>query len=61
VVDLAGLDIGDSVHISAVAMPEGCQPTISERDFTIVTIAGATGVREEAQTAAPAAEPPAAG
>jgi large subunit ribosomal protein L25 len=61
VVDLAGLDIGDSVHISAVAMPEGCRLTISERDFTVATVAGATGAREEAQTAAPAAETPAAG
>src|SRR5579884_643592 len=63
VVDLAGLDIGDSVHISAVAVPEGCRPTITERDFTIATIAGTTGAREETQAAAtaPAApeEPPA--
>jgi large subunit ribosomal protein L25 len=62
VVDLAGLDIGDSVHISAVAVPEGCRPTITERDFTIATIAGTTGAREETQTAAvPAPEQPAAG
>jgi len=38
-IDLAGLDIGDSVHISALALPEGTSPTIRDRDFTIATIA----------------------
>lgn len=65
VVDLAGLDIGDSVHISAVALPEGVRPTITERDFTIATVAGSSGAREETQAAAatpaPAPEAPAAG
>lgn len=66
VVDLDGLDIGDSVHISAVTLPEGCRPTIGERDFTIASIAPSSAVREEAATAAtvatapPAAEEPAA-
>jgi large subunit ribosomal protein L25 len=61
VVDLSGLNIGDSVHISAVIVPEECRPTITDRDFTIATIAGATGVSEETQAAAPAPEAPAAG
>jgi large subunit ribosomal protein L25 len=38
-IDLTGLDIGDSVHISAVDMPKGIEPKISDRDFTICTIA----------------------
>lgn len=38
-IDLTGLDIGDSVHISAITLPEGTTPTIRDRDFTIVTIA----------------------
>jgi large subunit ribosomal protein L25 len=46
-VDLTGLDIGDSVHISAVALPAGITPTISDRDFTIATIAGAAASRPE--------------
>jgi large subunit ribosomal protein L25 len=65
-VDLAGLDIGDSVHISAVALPEGCRPRIGDRDFTIASIAASSAVREEASTVpvaaaavAPAAPPPA--
>jgi large subunit ribosomal protein L25 len=38
--NLEGLDIGRSVHISAVTMPEGVRPTILNRDFTVATIAG---------------------
>jgi len=46
-VDLTGLDIGDSVHISAVPLPEGVHPTIADRDFTVATIAAPTVVAEE--------------
>lgn len=42
-VDLAGLEIGDSIHISAVRLPSGAKPTI-ERDFTIATIAAPAGL-----------------
>jgi len=52
VVDLDGLDIGDSVHISAVTLPEGVRPTTSERDFTIATVGASSAVREEAAQAA---------
>jgi large subunit ribosomal protein L25 len=41
-VDLAGREIGDSIHISEVALPEGTAPTVTDRDFTIATIAGVT-------------------
>jgi large subunit ribosomal protein L25 len=37
--DLAGLDIGDAVHISAISLPEGVRLTIADRDFTVATIA----------------------
>lgn len=53
VVSLEGLDIGDSVHISAVTIPEGCRPTITGRDFTIASIAASSAVREEATTTVP--------
>ena len=46
-VDLTGLDIGDSVHISAVKLPEGIAPTITDRDFTIATIAAPAGLKAE--------------
>jgi large subunit ribosomal protein L25 len=58
VADLTGLDIGDSIHISAVALPEGARVTITARDFTIASIAPSSAVIEEA--AAAAAAPPAA-
>lgn len=41
-VDLTGLAIGDSVHISHVALPDGVEPAITDRDFTIATIAAPT-------------------
>ncbi|HZP08190.1 50S ribosomal protein L25/general stress protein Ctc [Methyloceanibacter sp.] len=53
-VDLTGLEIGDSVHISAIALPEGVRPTITERDFTVATIVGRSA--EEPVPGAAAAE-----
>ena len=41
-VDLSGLDIGDTVHISDVALPSDVELTITDRDFTIATIAAPT-------------------
>lgn len=54
-VDLDGMDIGDSVHISMIKLPEGVRPTITERDFTIASIAAPTAQKIEAQEAAAAA------
>lgn len=55
IVDLTGLHIGQSVHVSQVKLPDGAQPTITERDFTIATIAAAAVVPvEEEVEAAPA-------
>lgn len=51
VVDLTGLEIGDSLHISAVKLPEGVRPTITDRDFTVATIAAPSAVRAEASEA----------
>lgn len=41
VIDLSGKEIGDSIHISDVTLPEGVTPTITDRDFTIATLQGA--------------------
>ena len=38
VVDLDGVKIGDSIHISAIPLPEGAEPTITDRDFTVATL-----------------------
>jgi large subunit ribosomal protein L25 len=54
-VDLTGLEIGDSIHISAIKLPEGVRPTIAERDFTVATIVG-RAAEEGAPAAAAAAE-----
>ena len=47
VVDLGALDLGDGAHISDVTLPEGCVPTITNRDFTIATIATPAGIKED--------------
>jgi large subunit ribosomal protein L25 len=60
-IDLTGLEIGDSIHASAVKLPENVTPAIREKDFTIATIAAPAGLKgeEEAAAAAAAAEAPA--
>ena len=46
--DLAGLKVGDGIHISHVKLPKGTSPVIADRDFTIATIAvPAAGVKAE--------------
>jgi large subunit ribosomal protein L25 len=52
VVDLKDADIGDSLHISHVTLPEGVRPAIGDRDFTIATISAPTIFREEEEEAA---------
>ena len=57
-ISLAGLDIGDSLHISAVTLPKGVESAITDRDFTIATIVPSSGSVMEAQDAAAEAEVP---
>ncbi|RYG58392.1 MAG: 50S ribosomal protein L25, partial [Alphaproteobacteria bacterium] len=38
VVSVAGLDIGDSVHLSSITLPEGVKPAVTDRDLTIVSV-----------------------
>lgn len=48
-----GFDVGESIHISAVTLPEGVASTITDRDFTIATIVAPSGLKsEEAEGAA---------
>lgn len=49
VANLAGLNIGDSIHISDIDLPDGVEPTITDRDFTIATIAAPTVYVEETE------------
>ena len=37
-VSLAGREVGDSIHISDVTLPNGVQPSVTDRDFTVATI-----------------------
>ena len=46
-VDLTGLDIGDTVKISDVALPQGTSPTITDRDFMIANISAPSAVLSE--------------
>ena len=55
-ISLAGLDIGDSIHISHVTLPEGTKAAIDDRDFTVATIVAPSAVKaDEAEEAAAAA------
>lgn len=46
-VDLSAAELGDSLNISAVSLPEDVEPTITDRDFTIATIATPAGLRSD--------------
>ncbi|TWB15079.1 LSU ribosomal protein L25P [Nitrospirillum amazonense] len=52
-VNLDGVDVGASIHISSVKLPEGARPVI-DRDFTIATVAAPSGLKSEENAAAAA-------
>ena len=58
VVDLVGTDIGTSIKISSVNLPEKVVPTITDRDFVVATVAAPTVIKEPEK---PAEETPAEG
>ncbi|WP_333793168.1 50S ribosomal protein L25/general stress protein Ctc [Hyphomicrobium sp.] len=65
-IDLGGLEIGRSIHVSTLGLPEYVQPVIGNRDFTIATIVGAKkddsgGDDAEESSAAPTEAKAAAG
>jgi len=53
---LEGLDIGDAMRISDAGLPADVKPTITDRDFVLVTIAAPTVVKDEAAEAQAEAE-----
>ena len=56
-INLAGMDVGDSLHISAVTLPAGVTSAITDRDYTIATIVPASGMSaSEAGDEAPPAD-----
>ena len=44
-ISLKGLEIGDSIHISHVALPAGSKSAITDRDFTIATLVAPSGLK----------------
>ncbi|NCF48721.1 MAG: 50S ribosomal protein L25/general stress protein Ctc [Bacteroidetes bacterium] len=57
-IDLDGVKIGDSIHISSIPLPDGVTPTITDRDFTVATLASPGGgvKNEDEETEAEAEE-----
>ena len=44
-IDVTGFDVGDSIHISHVTLPEGSKSAITDRDFTIATIVAPSALK----------------
>ena len=61
-IDLTGLEIGDSIHISEVKLPEGTKAAIDDRDFTVATVVAPSAMKQtEEEEAAPEGEVPTIG
>jgi len=46
-IDVTGLEVGDSIHISSVNLPEGSESAITDRDFTIATIVAPSALKRD--------------
>jgi large subunit ribosomal protein L25 len=57
-VSLDGLEIGDSIHISQVKLPDGVEPSNKDEDFTVATIVAPSAMKAEEEEATPAGEVP---
>ncbi|KHL26021.1 50S ribosomal protein L25 [Croceibacterium mercuriale] len=51
VIDVTGVEVGDSIHISAVSLPEGSVSAITDRDFTIATVVAPSALRSDTDAA----------
>jgi large subunit ribosomal protein L25 len=60
-IPLDGLEIGDSIHISHVKLPEGTAPAIDDRDFTVATIVAPSAMKAEEEETAAEGEVPTVG
>ena len=57
-ISLDGLEIGDSIHISQVKLPDGVEPANKDEDFTVATIVAPSAMKAEEEETAPAGEVP---
>ena len=57
-VPLDGMEIGDSIHIGQVKLPNGVIPANTDEDFTVATIVAPSAMKAEEEEAAPAGEVP---
>ena len=55
-VDVTGLDVGESIHISSVTLPAGSKSAITDRDFTIATVVAPSALRRSDAEAAEAGD-----
>ena len=61
-ISLAGLDIGDAIHISQVKLPKGSKSAIEDRDFTVATVVAPSAMKsEESDTETEAGDVPTVG
>ena len=60
-IPLDGLDIGDSIHISQVKLPEGTKAAIDDRDFTVATIVAPSAMKAEEEETTAEGEVPTVG
>lgn len=46
-IDVTGFDVGESIHFSHVKLPSGVESAITDRDFTIATVAAPSALKSE--------------
>lgn len=56
-IDVTGKEVGDSIHISEIALPEGSESAITDRDFTIATLVAPSALKKSEGAAAAEGEP----
>ncbi len=51
-IDVTGYEIGDSIHISSITLPDGSESAITDRDFTIATVVAPSALKQSDDEAA---------
>ncbi len=60
-IDVTGKDVGDSIHISEITLPDGSVSAITDRDFTIATLVAPSALKKSEEEGSDAEEVPADG